>query len=121
MIKSRIPIILAAVAMSCMLGCISSMVDSFTGEDVAREIRANGVPAMGTVIKIWETGAKVNDDPVVGFLLQIHAEGLETYQAETKALISILWIPQIQPGAVLPVKYDPKDPSRIALDIYKDK
>ena len=97
----------------------ASMIDSFTGEDIAQEIRGNGLPAKGTVLKIWETGVRVNDNPVVGFLLEIHAEGMTPYEAETKALISILWIPQIQPGAVLPVKYDPEDPSRIALDIFE--
>ena len=51
--------------------------------------------------------------------LEIHAEEMGPYEAETEALISILWVPQIQPGAVLPVKYDPKDPSRIALDIFE--
>ena len=72
------------------------------------------------MLKIWETGVRVNDDPVVGFLLEIDANGMEPYEAETKGLISILWIPQIQPGAVLPVKYDPEDPSRIALDIFEE-
>lgn len=95
------------------------MVDSYTGEDISREIRANGLPASGTVLKIWETGTRVNDNPVVGFLLEIDAEGMEPYRAETKALISILSIPQIQPGAVLPIRFDPEDPSKIALDIFE--
>jgi hypothetical protein len=51
----------------------------------------------------------------------VHAEGLVPWQAETKALISILEIPRIQPGAVLPVMYDPNDPSRVALDIRRKK
>jgi hypothetical protein len=90
---------------------------SYTGENTAAEIRANGRPATATVLKIWETGVRVNDNPVVGFLLEVHAEGMEPYQAETKALISILQIPQIQPGAELKIKYDPEDPFRVALDI----
>jgi hypothetical protein len=112
-------LVVALIASSMCFAC-ASMIDSFTGEDVSREIREKGLPAKGTVLKIWETGVRVNDSLVVGFLLKIHAEGMAPYEAETKALISILWIPQIQPGAVLPVKYDPKDPSRIALDIYEE-
>ena len=95
------------------------MIDSFTREDTAREIRKAGLPAKGTVLKIWETGVRVNDSPVVGFRLKVHAEGMAPFEAETKALISILWIPRIQPGAVLPVRYDPNDPSRVVLDIYE--
>jgi hypothetical protein len=96
-------------------GCISVMIGSLTGEDVASEVRENGVPATARVLKIWETGVRINDNPVVGFLLEVHAEGLEPYQAETRALISILQIPQIQPGTELQVMYDPNDPTRVAL------
>jgi hypothetical protein len=108
------------LTVTSMCFACASTIDSFTGEDVAREIRQKGLPAKGTVVKIWETGVRVNHSPVVGFLMEIHAEGMAPYEAETKALISILWIPQIQPGAVLPVKYDQEDPSRIALDIFKN-
>ena len=100
-------------------GCISGMILSLTGQDVARDVLVNGVPATGKVLKIWETGVRVNDSPVVGFLLEIHAEGLEPYQAETRSLISIIWIPQIQPGAELPVMIDPEDPTRVALDLSR--
>ena len=110
--------IITLIALSACFACVS-IIDSFTGGDTTREIRENGLPAKGTVLKIWETGVRVNDNPVVGFLLEIRAEEMAPYKAETKALISILWIPQIQPGVVLPVKYDPEDPSRIALDIFE--
>jgi len=107
------------LGMTCLLttACFSTLVASLTGEDVAREVRERGVPATATVLEIWETGVRVNDNPVVGFLLEVHAVGLEPYEARTKALISILSIPQIQPGKELPVKYDPEDPSVVVLDI----
>ena len=117
--RRKATLVLSVAAISICFAC-ASMIGSFTGEEVAKEIREKGLPAKARVLKIWETGVRVNDDPVVGFLLEIDAEGMEPYEAETKALISILWIPQIQPGAVLPVKYDPEDPSRIALDIFEE-
>lgn len=116
----RVTLVVVMVAGCLSVGCISSMVDSFSGEDVAGDVRANGLPASGKVLKIWETGVRINNNPVVGFLLEIHAEGIEPYEAETKGLISILWIPRIQPGEMLPIKYDPDDPSRVALDIYEN-
>ena len=121
MIPSKAILVVVLIAGCLSVGCISSMVDSYTGEDVAGDVRANGLPASGRVLKIWETGVRVNDNPVVGFLLEIHAEGIAPYEAETKALISILWIPRIQPGEIMPVKYDPDDPSRVALDIFVDQ
>ena len=113
-------LVVVVIAGCLSVGCISSMVDSFSGEDIAGDIRANGLLASGRVLKIWETGVRINNNPVVGFLLEVHAEGIEPYEAETKALISILWIPRIQPGEMLPIKYDPDEPSRVALDIYEE-
>ena len=100
-------------------GC--SIIDHYTGEDTARQIRAEGLPATAKVLSIWDTGVMLNNNPVVGFLLEVYAEGLAPWQAETRALISILEIPRIQPGAVLPVMYDPNDPSRVALDLRRKK
>jgi metallo-beta-lactamase class B len=94
-------------------GC--AMVDHLTGEDVNRAVRERGLPALATVLEIRDTGVKVNDDPVVGFRLEVHAEGLPPWQAETRCVVSPLAIPQIQPGAVLAVRYDPLDHARVAI------
>jgi len=116
--RSLLPLLLLTCLSST--GCVSTMVDSFTGEDVAKVIRVMGLPAEGTVLEIWETGVRVNDNPVVGFLLEVRAEDREPWEATTKGLISILAIPRIQPGMILPVTYDPNDPSRIALPLGLD-
>jgi hypothetical protein len=106
---------LAALWLLPLVAGCSGFVARFTGEDIAREVRAKGLPAEATVLRIWETGVRVNDNPVVGFLLELRAEGREPWQAETKALVSILDIPQIQPGAVLEVLYDPEHPELVAI------
>jgi hypothetical protein len=97
------------------------MIDNLTGEKQAREIRAIGESAQAKVLRIWDTGMTVNKNPVVGFLLEVYPIGQPAYQAETKGIISRLDIPQIQPGAILQVKFDPDNPSRVALDIYEEK
>ncbi|MCP4657743.1 MAG: hypothetical protein GY856_20235 [bacterium] len=96
-----------------------SLVDGLTGEDEAQEIRAVGVSAQAKVLEIWDTGVTVNENPVVGFRLEVYPQDGPPYEAETKALISRLDIPRIQPGAMLPVKFDPEDPQRVALDVYE--
>ena len=95
-----------------------SIVGGITGENQAREIRSIGESAQAKVLRIWDTGITVNENPVVGFLLEVYPVGQPAYQAETKGIISRLDIPQIQPGAMLPVKFDPANPRRVALDIY---
>jgi hypothetical protein len=111
---------LASVLLAALLaqGCagLSSLVDRATGEDVNRAVRASGLPATATVVAIWDTGTRVNDDPVVGFRLAVEAPGRDGWEAATRALVSILAIPRIQPGAVLAVRYDPADPQRVAIE-----
>ncbi len=93
-----------------------SIADHFTGEAEAKKIRAVGVPADATIVQIWDTGVTVNMDPVVGFLVEVHPDGQVAFQAKTKALVSRLAVPRVQPGARLRVYYDPKDTSRVAVD-----
>lgn len=106
--------IAAAVVAAGTSGC--AIKDHFTGEGEAKKIRALGVPAEATVLRIWDTGVTVNEDPVVGFLLDVKPANQPSFQAETKSLISRLAVPRVQPGARLSVMYDPKDPRRVALD-----
>jgi hypothetical protein len=100
---------------------MTTLVNHMTGEDEAEAIRKTGSSARAHVLQIWDTGMSLNNDPVVGFRLEVHAEGVEPFEAKTKAVIGRLDIPQIQPGADLPVKYDPNDHTRVALDIYLNR
>lgn len=113
MLSCRRP--LAAVGLFALaMGC--GIADRFTGEKEARQIRATGVPAPATVVQIWDTGVTVNNDPVVGFLLEVKPENQASFQAKTKQLVSRLAVPRVQPGAHLRVFYDPKDTARVAID-----
>ena len=109
---------LAVLIPLLLCGCMTTLVDHMTGEDAAKAIRAAGSPARARVLRIWDTGMSLNNDPIVGFRLEVHAEGVAPFQAETKAVIGRLDIPQIQPGADVPVRYDPNDHKRVALDLY---
>jgi len=106
--------------MSAMLsGC--AVVDKMSGEGEAKRIRRIGQSAEALVLSIRDTGMTVNDNPIVAFRLQVRPPTGDPYEVETRGLVGRLDVPQVQPGAVLPVAIDPKDPSRVALRIYKDK
>ena len=108
------------VVMLLLAGSGCALVDHMSGEDEARRIRADGIPAKARVVAIRDTGVTVNDNPVVGFDLEVQLDSGEAYRASTRALISRLHIPLIQAGAVLPVAIDPLDRSKVALAIYDD-
>jgi hypothetical protein len=74
-----------------------------------------GVAANATILKIWDTGVTLNDNPQVGMLLEIQPIGREPFRVEMKSIISRIALAQIQPGRVVPVRYDPANPSNVAL------
>ena len=107
---------LAAAALAVLRADRMRHPRSHDRRDRGAQDSAVGVAAPATVVQIWDTGVTVNDDPVVGFLLDVKPEGQAPFQAKTKALVSRLAVPRVQPGAQLKVMYDPKDTTRVALD-----
>jgi hypothetical protein len=104
-----------ALLATLLSGC--AVINKLDGVSQAQELHKSGVLAESTILEIWETGTTVNDDPVVGFLLEVHPRDGDVYRAKTKLLISRLAIPQIQPGAVVPVRYDAANRPRVSLDL----
>ncbi|MFN7988614.1 MAG: hypothetical protein U0529_14155 [Thermoanaerobaculia bacterium] len=108
---------LALAAVLAGQGC-SSIVDSFSGRSEACEILAIGTAATGTIVRLEDTHTTINDDPVVEFVVRVAAEGREPWEARTRGLVSRLDVPAVQPGRVVPVKFDPANPQRVALDLW---
>jgi hypothetical protein len=72
----------------------------------------NGVDAPAKVIKVWDTGTTVNDDPQIGLLLEVTPAAGASFQIETKTLVSRLNAVLVQPGITATVRYDPDHPKR---------
>lgn len=107
-------LLLAALASA---GC-SGIVGKFSGRTEACAILASGVPAPARIVRLVDTGTSINDDPVVEFILEVTPNGAPAFDASTRGLVSRLDIPAIQPGTIVRVKYDPDQPSRVALDMW---
>lgn len=105
---------LGALAACLLPGC--GMVAHVTGEDANRAVREQGLPAQATVLSVSDAGVRVNDDPVVVLELEVRAPDRAPWRATARQLVSILAIPAVQPGSVLAVRYDPADPSRVAVE-----
>ena len=114
-IKMMCIMLLLVFCIPFMIAC--SMIDKMSGSGKVRLLQQKGEPAEAKILKIWETGITVNERPVVGFLLEVYPSDKQSYQATTKCIISILDIPQIQPGAIVGVHFDPAQPSVVSLDI----
>jgi hypothetical protein len=79
-----------------------------------REIK-NGVTAQAKVLKVWDTGVSINDNPQVGLLLEVSPPGGNSFQVEAKTMVSRLNAALVQPGITAEVKYDPEKPQRIQI------
>jgi len=113
---------LALLFFCCLFsGCVLHLVDRMTGEDEAARIRESGAPATARVLELRDTGMTLNENPVVRMRVEVHADGIEPFEATMRALVGRLDVPLVQPGAVLPVKYDPNDHTRVALDMYETR
>ncbi len=81
-----------------------------------RKLQRDGLPAEATILEVRETGWTVNGIyPMIKLKLEVRPPGKPPYPAEIQTLIGRLDIPQFQPGIVVPVKYDPRHPSNVAL------
>jgi hypothetical protein len=108
----------ALVAIVGTVGC-GTLLYKFSGRKEACEILAIGIPATGTIVRLIDTGRTINQDPVVEFVVQVAPVEGEAYEARTKSLVSRLDVPSVQPGRKVPLKYDPRDRMRIALDLWE--
>ena len=89
------------------------------GQADTRRLLQTGTPAPGRVLQVQPTGTSVtvggHRQPEVFLLVEIHPPGAQPYQAQIRTLISEFQIPQVQPGAQVEVRYDPRDPTKVAL------
>lgn len=99
-------------------GC--AMIDRMSGVADTQALQETGVAAEALILRIWDTGITVNDDPVIGMEVEVRpAEGEPWRVAIEKSLISRLDIPRFQPGQLVHVRFDPQDRTRVGLDEYK--
>lgn len=112
--RRPLPLLLALLLAGCTIA------DRMSGVSEAKRLQEAGTPATARILKIWDTGITVNDDPVIGLEVEVSREDGSVYTATIpKSLISRLDVPQFQPGMSVGVRIDPQDPAKVAIDVYK--
>jgi hypothetical protein len=89
-----------------------------TGGASRADILAEGVPGTATVLELFETGvvAPDNGDPVLGFVLDVRAEGREKYELRVGQRVPAAIAASVTTGATYPVKVLVSDPSELVID-----
>lgn len=75
----------------------------------------NGVTAQARVMRVWDTGVSINDNPQVGLLLHITPSMSAAFDVEAKTIVSRLNAALVQPGITAEIKYDPRNPRRLQI------
>lgn len=78
-------------------------------------LRSTGETAEATIIKLQETGVRVNRQPRVKITLSVRPSMRPAYEAVTHKIISYFEISQYQPGAVMEIKVDPNNPQSVVI------
>lgn len=106
--------LLALLSISVILIATGSALRPFLRILFPAEIK-NGSTAQARVLKVWDTGVSINDNPQVGMLLEVSPAGGLPFQAEARAVVSRLDVARLQPGVTAEVKYDPQKPQRLQI------
>jgi hypothetical protein len=86
------------------------------GDKATRQLLQTGMPAQARIVQVQRTGMTINDNPVVNILLEVYPQnGQPPFQAWAKKTVSLFQISQYQVGAVIPVRFNPADPTKIAI------
>ena len=81
-----------------------------------RALLEHGAAAQARVLNVQGTGTLINHDPQVVLDLEVApAPNAPTFRARCTAIVSQIAIPRIQPGCLVPVRFAPSNPQRVAL------
>jgi hypothetical protein len=97
---------------SGMVGQATAMVDGFAAKE---QLAHTGIPAMGRLISVQQTGRLVNYNPEIAAVVEVHHPQLGPYQTQTTAIVPQIAIPRAQPGAQVQVRVSPHNQHEIAL------
>jgi hypothetical protein len=81
----------------------------------AQRLMATGLIGQATVQALRDTGMMINENPQVEFDLLVSVDGREPYPVTHRQVVSRLVISNFQPGASIPVRVDPADPTRVLI------
>lgn len=83
-------------------------------------ILETGEEAWGKLLKYWDTGTTINDNPLVGMQLEVHRKDGSFYQAKTSTVIPRLEIGDLREGAQVLLKVNRSNPQKVAFAGFQE-
>jgi hypothetical protein len=92
-----------------------------TSED--RTILEQGQPALFKIVSLIPTTIngiiKIGDDPIVQLVVEVYPIDGARYTLKKDLLVPLLYLARLQPGSILPGKYDSQDTTKIAFEFTR--
>jgi hypothetical protein len=85
-----------------------------TDQALAERLANEGVDGTATIQQIVATGTTVNMQPEIQFQMTVSVNG-QSSEVTHNQVVPPTIIPQLQPGATVPVKVDPNDHSQLLI------
>jgi hypothetical protein len=111
--KNRIKLI---IPLALIVGIAIPAIFYFYPEYQRNQLLEKGIPAEGTILRLEDTGNRFNDQPQVKLWLEVRPQGAPAFETVTKMVISPVYMPQFQPGAIVQLRYDPEDNTKVAIE-----
>ncbi|CAI6078106.1 hypothetical protein PAECIP112173_02527 [Paenibacillus sp. JJ-100] len=92
------------------------ILSSIFGTSLGQRKIKTGMPAVGVVQSIQQTGTYINEQPEVRMALKVSRQGRDTYDTELRTIIPLTSLSQFQPGAIIPLVVSEKDERKVGLD-----
>lgn len=77
------------------------------GKRLYRQIVENGQDAEARLVKVTDTGTRINECPLLNISMEVQPPGGSSFFHEAKMTFSIVDLPKVQPGKTVRVKYIP--------------
>ncbi len=83
------------------------------GVNAQNMVAQTGLEATAEVLSVADTGATINMNPVVEMKLKVTSSVGTTFETTAKSMVSRIAVPRT--GDKIKIKYNPADPSQIAV------
>ena len=87
-----------------------------TDQALAERLANEGVDGTAEIQQILSTGKMVNMQPEIQFQMTVNVNG-QTSEVTHLQVVPPTIIPQVQPGATVPVKVDPNDHTQLMIGL----
>ena len=100
-----------------LAGCATTPPAVEPPPSAACELQRTGMPARAIVLDQVETGVLDGDLIELELTVRVLPEEGEAFEAVSLLAVSPFVLPQVEPGRFVPVRFDPADPTRVAIDL----